>query len=736
MPARGSSFPRTELLLLLLAFPLFTAGCGPRLIWGIPEGELKAQLAKSRYDALAPVDFPSQDPDACLAISPDAPFYLSFVFDSLGRPVQSLRMLELAWQKCPSPWKEEAGVLLAQRSLSEKDYDRAVDVARGLLTPSASADVTQRARRALVAALYWKKDDAAALQEAERLEGPDPEVLLFRAVSSLRLEMPAAHDLILQLFLKEKVSSLHGRAYTFLAAEPAYLQQFSQPEHDLLAGKNSLVQGDWSRAIKLLEEAFDQLDPRLFADSSLVVDLGSAYVYSGKSAAGARSMEKLAGRLTGPARIDALEYAGRLYRRARDHARALPLLQKAAAEAGPAVQRDRARWLILDSLFATDPGDLSRLVQQEAAAWNDTSYFTDLLQSRIAELVTARKWRTLVGLWRALEDSGPASVRAQLSYILAREWQEGMIPRLPGMPPVTARALFQDAARRDPSGYYGILSASILGDLPDRAIPAPQAAASAPAAPLDPIALGFLPFGLTSQAYARLWAARDGLDDAQVLEAARRFAQAQDYRSSLYFVGALSRRHRLSIAELQMYYPRAFAGLVEPMAAGAGIPEHILYGLVREESYFDPDIVSSAGAVGLSQLMPSTAAAVARGLRISDPDLRDPVTNLTIGVRHFRDLMSSAGSTTKALLAYNAGLTRLRQWERASPGVPLDLLVESAAIAETREYVRKILVSSVMYAFLYRDADPREAALSFFGIGKKALEPEPDLPGRGRAIPR
>ena len=82
-----------------------------------------------------------------------------------------------------------------------------------------------------------------------------------------------------------------------------------------------------------------------------------------------------------------------------------------------------------------------------------------------------------------------------------------------------------------------------------------------------------------------------------------------------------------------MYYPRGYAEFIEPLARDAGIADHIVYGMVREESYFDPRIASSAGAVGLSQLMPSTAASVAQRLHIVDPDLRDPATNLAIGVR-------------------------------------------------------------------------------------------------------
>ena len=731
MPARGSLFQRTEIFFFLLAFPLLTAGCGPRQIWGAPEDELRSDLEQGRYASLALVDFERQDPAECLALAPSAPYYLSFVFDSLAKPAESLRMLETAWRRSPSPWKEEAGILLAGRYIEQKSYDKAIDVARKASASPVSAEVQERGRRLFVEALYWGKQDAAALQEAGKLTNPDAEVLLFRAVSSLRLDLPEAHDLVQRLFLRERVSSLHGRAYTFIANEPAYLQFFGALDQDLMAGKSALAQGDWSHAIPLLEGVFEGIDPALVADGSLVIDLGNSYVPAGKAAAGARFMEGLVGRLTGPARVDAEEQAGRLYRRAREYPRALQWLRRTASDASTPAQGDRARWLILDILFATDPQDLPRQVGIEAGTWSDPTFFSDLLHSRIAELVAARKWRTLVGLWRALDAAGPGEVRAQLSYLIAREWQVGALPRLPGgpsgvgsaSPAVTARDLFQDAERRDPAGYYGILAACMLGDLPDRAVPAAQHDIAPEVPRLDPVAMGFLSYGLSAQGYARLWMMRDTLSEAQVLEAARRFAQVGDFRSSMYFIGSIARRRRLTLPELQMYYPRGYADIVEPLARDAGIADHIVYGMVREESYFDPRIVSSAGAVGLSQLMPSTAASVAQRLKIVDPDLRDPATNLSIGVRHLKGLVGNTGSVTKALLAYNAGLSRLRQWDRASPGLPADLFVESAAIAETRDYLKKILVSSVMYAFLYRDADPRDAALSFFSITAGPLEP-------------
>ena len=732
MRAHGSKYLRIELLIALIALPLLAAGCGAREVWGVPEDELRADLARADYQALATVDFASQDPADALSLSPEAPYYLSFVFDSIARPSQALRMLELAWSRSPSPWKEEAGLLLGQRYLSQNSYDKAISVARRLLS-SRSPDVEQRARRILVEGLYWTKDDAAVLQEAARLQSWDPEVLLFRAVSSLRLQLPSAHDLVMQLFIRERVSTLHGRVYTFLTAAPEYLQLFSAQERDLLAAKNAFMQGDWDAGLPLMEGVLAGIEPSRVADGELVVDLGNSYIAAGRQAAGAKFMETLAARFTGQARVDAREQAGRLYRRARDFTAALSNFRAVAAEASAAAQRERAQRYVLEVLLQTDPPDLVSQIASEAAAWSDPSSFSAVLEDKVADFVTAKNWKTLIGLWRALDRTGPDDVRAQLSYILARAWQEGEVARLPGAPPVSARELFLDAARRNPMGYYGILASSFLGELPDRAVPA--AAPEVQDVPsLDPVVMGFLPFGLTDQAYTRLWAVRDSFSDAQLLDAARRFSRAGDNRSSMYLVGALARRRKLTLAELQLYYPKAFGNFIEPLAAGAGIPDHILYGLVREESYFDADIVSSAGAVGLSQLMPATAASVAVRMRLTDPDLRDPETNLTIGARHLKDLLSNVDSPTKALISYNAGLARLRQWERAAKGFSADLFVESLPIAETRQYVRKILVSAVMYAFLYRDTDPREAALSFFGIQKKPLEappePRPGAPAR------
>ena len=111
--------------------------------------------------------------------------------------------------------------------------------------------------------------------------------------------------------------------------------------------------------------------------------------------------------------------------------RSLTPLRIVASEAASPAQRDRAHWYIIDALFAMNVPDVAAAVSSEAGSWSDPTYFTDILQKRIAELVTARSGRTLVGLWRSLDTSGPDEVRAQLSYVLAKGVQEGAITGCP-----------------------------------------------------------------------------------------------------------------------------------------------------------------------------------------------------------------------------------------------------------------------------------------------------------------
>lgn len=97
---------------------------------------------------------------------------------------------------------------------------------------------------------------------------------------------------------------------------------------------------------------------------------------------------------------------------------------------------------------------------------------------------------------------------------------------------------------------------------------------------------------------------------------------------------------------------RQWAGSIERHAASAGVDPKLLTALVWTESSFSPTAVSSAGAIGLTQLMPPTA-------ELLGVDPYDPEQNLAGGARYLREMLDRFGRTDLALAAYNAGPTRV-----------------------------------------------------------------------------
>jgi len=142
----------------------------------------------------------------------------------------------------------------------------------------------------------------------------------------------------------------------------------------------------------------------------------------------------------------------------------------------------------------------------------------------------------------------------------------------------------------------------------------------------------------------------------------------------------------------------------------------LVLAMARQESAFDREAVSRAGARGLMQLMPATAKQMARSLEVSysaDRLLTDPGYNLRLGRQYLEGLLDNfGGSYVLAVAAYNAGPARVRQWTR-DYGDPrakdTDVVdwVESIPFGETRNYVQRVLENLQIYRL--RVGDPKLA---------------------------
>jgi soluble lytic murein transglycosylase-like protein len=124
-----------------------------------------------------------------------------------------------------------------------------------------------------------------------------------------------------------------------------------------------------------------------------------------------------------------------------------------------------------------------------------------------------------------------------------------------------------------------------------------------------------------------------------------------------------------------------YEALIEQAAARNGLDPALLHGLIQQESGFDPSATSSAGASGLTQLMPGTASS----LGVANP--LDPAESIEGGARYLGELMTQFGGNSEdALAAYNAGPGAVQQYG----GVP--------PYAETQSYVSNVLANAQAYS--------------------------------------
>lgn len=176
-------------------------------------------------------------------------------------------------------------------------------------------------------------------------------------------------------------------------------------------------------------------------------------------------------------------------------------------------------------------------------------------------------------------------------------------------------------------------------------------------------------------------------------------------------VGAfLHGRVPLGIAE--QLYPLRYEAEIAAAAERYQVDPYLLAAVVKAESGFDPEAKSGAGAVGLMQLMPTTADwIVARDdwQGASKPDLHDPAQNLDLGTYYLAFLLDRFADVPTALAAYNAGHGAVEQWLAArgvSPagGSPTTLLPADIPFPETRGFVERVQRLRELYRQTYPKA--------------------------------
>lgn len=379
-----------------------------------------------------------------------------------------------------------------------------------------------------------------------------------------------------------------------------------------------------------------------------------------------------------------------------------------------------ARWELASETYSTylkrygtagDRGKLarySRAVADLAGSRFEAAEgaFTDLV-AREKDLVRRERYRQLLGV--ALEGRGKETE--------AKQTYESVIRNRPLSFPAAAAAV----------------RLSLLGVEPPRPLaPAAESATNEAAAPplevILPGKAGLLAsLGLDGEAEAALIGEERALRAAhaprssealcrayaQLWTAARRYRIGQQTVGWRPYDAAISAKNRWL---WECNYPTPYAPIVRRAEARHQLPKGLIYAVMRQESAFRPRVSSPVGAVGLMQLMPSTALNVAAelGVQHSAERLEEPAHNIELGAAYLAKLLGFFdGCIALAVPAYNAGPRAVSHWLQGAEELPVDVFVARIPYSETRHYTYRVLENHARYQYLHSGGlEPRKLDLA------------------------
>jgi soluble lytic murein transglycosylase len=290
-----------------------------------------------------------------------------------------------------------------------------------------------------------------------------------------------------------------------------------------------------------------------------------------------------------------------------------------------------------------------------------------------------------------------------------------------------ARSFYLKARERFPQTYFGARAAERLRTLGEAPVNVADFLALIPAPPPLPQFDAPIPPRVEGN-WARAQALRTIAFDASA-ELELRSAYASAAAPRLLWAAAeaaLDARHySVSITLARQVIPQLEARRIEELplevwrtlcplpyqaslkraAARQKVDPMLVAGIIRQESAFQADAVSRAGAVGLMQVLPKTGHKVARQLhvRYARARLLDPEYNLQLGTRYLADLLSTLGTPESALAAFNAGEERVAAWQAERNFEEPAEFVESIPFTETRDYVQIVMRNAQLYHQLYEE---------------------------------
>ena len=587
-----------------------------------------------------------------------------------------------------------------------KDYPQSVNAEAAVAVLAESAITSAQAQRAM-----------AALDGYPRTESR-PGLLLLRAQARERLNQPdgAAAD-YLALYYQHALSDEARQAQLKIRELRASLgEKFPAVPLETRVGRAKALYDArrWNDARADYTALVDELQGAAQQDARLRVAICRANTGAGPAPLSSLTLTD--------AEFDAerLYTLSQVYRRGNNEAAMLAAIEQAVK------QYPKSRWTE-EALFAGGNYFRVNLERARAAEYYRRSFegFPNGSNTMVAH------WRVA---WEMYLEREPEAVTLMEDHLRrfpgspftenALYWLGRAVERAGNVP--HARTFYQKNVERFPNSYFGMQSAArlqeigaqgprneseVLALIPQAAAPRahdapiPSAAAGAwqRAEALSMLALDAQAEAELRAAYARTRSPRLLVETARAAQRAGRYIPS--ITAARQVVPQLEQRPVETVPEeiWKLVYPLPYGDELASRARDKKLDPTIVAGLIRQESVFQRDAVSRAGAVGLMQVLPSTGRGLARQLRLpySRGRLFNADYNLRLGTHYLSALVGRYGQWEKALAAYNAGEHRVNLWQTKREFAEPAEFVESIPFTETREYVQIVMRNAEIYRRLY-----------------------------------
>ena len=196
----------------------------------------------------------------------------------------------------------------------------------------------------------------------------------------------------------------------------------------------------------------------------------------------------------------------------------------------------------------------------------------------------------------------------------------------------------------------------------------------------------------------------------RALKLSRWLGLEESYSEARRLETLLTTGNTLYRSDLEALYPRPFKAQVDAACAEYGVEPAFVWAIMRQESAFNPNARSSAGAAGLMQLMPGTAKDESKRAGLAKYNIMDVNDNIRLGTSHLSWLARSFERKEWIMAAYNAGGGNARKWmKNGGDKLALDRWIEAVRFEETCGYVQRVSANLEIYRLLYGRTTPATA---------------------------